>query len=75
MHTYVEVFKTNVEHAKEADKVLKVLTSHFPECSFNFDLEDCDNVLRAEGVVENEDIKGVIQLVSATGYQIEVLPG
>ncbi|HEY1040387.1 MAG TPA: hypothetical protein VGF30_13320 [Bacteroidia bacterium] len=45
----VEVFKTSVETRKTADELLQMLHSSFPELRLNFDLEDCDNILRAEG--------------------------
>lgn len=45
----VEVFKTNVQEQCQADKLAGVLLRHFPDCRINFDLEDCDKVLRVEG--------------------------
>ncbi len=72
---YVEVFKTNVQHVKEARKLLAVLQAHFPDCSFNFDLEDCNKILRAQGKRVVQDTSNLIQIVAATGHQIEVLPG
>jgi hypothetical protein len=45
----VEVFKTNVQESCEADKLVHILLRHFPDCKINFDLEDCDKVLRVEG--------------------------
>ena len=71
---YIEVFKTNIQEAEEADKLLEVLLSHFPECSFNFDLDDCDKILRAKGrsVIHNK--RSVIDLVASSGHQIEILP-
>jgi hypothetical protein len=45
----VEVFKTDVEKEYEAEGILKKLSEHYPECRINFDLDDCDNILRVEG--------------------------
>jgi len=45
----VEVFKTNVQEQCQADELVSVLLRHFPDCRINFDLEDCDKVLRVEG--------------------------
>jgi len=44
----VEIFKTDVEKGKEAI-LLAALANIFPHCRINFDLEDCDRVLRVEG--------------------------
>jgi hypothetical protein len=72
-YIYVEVFKTSVEHSNEAKELLKILQTHFPECSFNFDLDDCDRILRAQGVRILQEVSCVIQVVAATGHRIEVL--
>lgn len=45
----VEVFKTNVEDAEQADIILRKLNIHFPAYRINFDLADCDRILRVEG--------------------------
>lgn len=47
--TMVEVFKTNVEEPVVADNLIGLLRQHFPGSRINFDLEDCDRVLRVEG--------------------------
>lgn len=44
----VEVFKTNVQERNEATKIIQTLLEHFPNHIINFDLEDCDNILRIE---------------------------
>jgi hypothetical protein len=44
----VEIFKTNVKNKRLADKVLKTLHANLPGYLFNFDLEDCDRILRAQ---------------------------
>jgi hypothetical protein len=41
----VEVFKTNVGNQRTANH-LKLLLERLPACKINFDLEDCDNILR-----------------------------
>ena len=45
----VEVFKTNVKKAGEARRMISALLHHFPDKKINFDLNDCDKVLRVEG--------------------------
>lgn len=62
----VEIFKTNVQ--KEADKnyVTAVIQSQFPEYKINFDLEDCDKILRVEGT--GLESKNIIDYVNCMGY-------
>ena len=45
----VEVFKTNVEEIVQAKKIIELLLEHFPGNRINFDLHDCDKILRVEG--------------------------
>jgi len=45
----IEVFKTNVMQAQQAKKIIDLLLCYFPDCKINFDLEDCDKILRVEG--------------------------
>lgn len=44
----VEVFKTNVITKQQAEKIIKTLQILLPLAKINFDLEDCDNILRIE---------------------------
>jgi tRNA G26 N,N-dimethylase Trm1 len=67
----VEVYKTNVKHKRQARRLLDVLSKQFPMFSINFDLEDCDKILRVEG----KDIpqEKIAKLVTENGYQCNVL--
>ena len=67
----VEVFKTNVIEADEARQVIHELLAHFPEARINFDLEDCDKVLRVEN--SSIDVEKTVTVVNVIGYQCEVL--
>jgi len=44
----IEVFKTNVQEISQANKIVAVLLEHFPGSRINFDMHDCDKVLRVE---------------------------
>lgn len=67
----VEVFKTNVTDAFTAEKLLGVLRRCLPGSRINFDLTDCDRVLRVEASVPSgERIK---QIVAENGYRCEEL--
>jgi hypothetical protein len=45
----IEVFKTDVNDEREAKMVVEMLLQSFPGSRINFDLQDCDRVLRVEG--------------------------
>lgn len=45
----VEVFKTNVQEVARANQIVEQLLERFPSYRVNFDLEDCDKILRIEG--------------------------
>jgi len=62
----IEVFKTNVYEAEKAQELISVLLQHFPGSRINFDLEDCDKVLRVEG--RNFTAGRVMELVNENGY-------
>ena len=67
----VEIFKTNVQEFSEAQKLVALLRRHFPESKINFDLDDCDKVLRVEG--NNLRIEKVMTLVKEKGFLCKVL--
>ncbi|WP_343696864.1 hypothetical protein [Flavobacterium sp.] len=62
----VEIFKTNV--IKESDKnyITAVIQNQFPDYKINFDLEDCDKILRVEGVELQCDT--IVDYVNCLGY-------
>ena len=67
----IEVFKTNVQEFSEAQKLVALLRKHFPNSKINFDLDDCDKVLRVEG--NNLRIEKVMTLVMEKGFLCKVL--
>jgi hypothetical protein len=67
----VEVFKTNVQKKKQSKMLLCILSEAFPSFKINFDLSDCDKVLRVEG--DNMEAFRVMLLVREHGYACEVL--
>ena len=67
----VEVFRTNVRHKRQAKLLLNILSRQFPLFRINFDLEDCDKILRVEG--ENVRHDKIATLVTENGYQCNVL--
>jgi len=67
----VEVFKTNVHRVEMAEQLVSTLRVRFPFSKINFDLEDCDRILRVEG--NDVCIKTIIELISAHGFECKVL--
>jgi len=58
----VEVFKTDVQKKAQSKMLLCVLSEVFPSFKINFDLSDCDKVLRVEG--DNVEASGIMVLVT-----------
>ena len=67
----VEVFKTNVQKKAQSKMLLCILSQAFPSFKINFDLLDCDKVLRVEG--DNIKILRIVMLVKEYGFKCEVL--
>jgi hypothetical protein len=67
----VEVFKTNITDKTIADEVIHELQMVFPKGLINFDLDDCDNILR----IENENVipDFVSEVLMRKGFICEVL--
>ena len=57
----VEVFKTSISNAHDAIQMLEILHGFFPTYHFNFDLHDCDNILRVEASEVNHE--GVTEIL------------
>jgi len=67
----VEVFKTNVDQPEHSEMLIDQLISHIPNSDINFDLEDCDKILRIEA--ESVSNQLIIEILHQNGYQAEVL--
>jgi len=67
----VLVFKTNVNSSSKVKRVAPKLNKLFPNSKWNFDLEDCDRILRFES---DNDIKTeIIILMRILGFDCEAL--
>lgn len=67
----VEVYKTDVTTMELASSIVHRLLAAFPLHRINFDLHDCDNILRVEGdTICNETI---ISILNAHGCECHVL--
>ena len=67
----VEVFKTNVQKKAQSKMLLSILSEAFPSLKINFDLSDCDKVLRVEG--DNMEALPIMILVKEYGFTCEIL--
>lgn len=67
----IEVFKTNVRKTTESRILLRALAAAFPASRINFDLSDCDRVLRVEG--DDVEAHRVMVLVEEHGFRCEML--
>ncbi|MBS1916123.1 MAG: hypothetical protein JST87_07590 [Bacteroidetes bacterium] len=67
----IEVFKTNVQRTSQAKRIITILHEHLPNSRINFDLEDCDKVLRIDSPrIINADI---ITMLEQNGFFCEEL--
>lgn len=67
----VEVFKTNIQDKDVADTIIRELSLHLPSSIINFDLSDCDHILRIE---HGENIiEKVNQVFKHSNYFCEIL--
>ncbi len=69
----VEIFKTNVNNKKQAGKVLKTLNARLPAYLFNFDLDDCDRILRVKSSGQPIETVHIIKLVEDQQVEISLL--
>ena len=67
----VEVFKTNVGSIRDANYIVQRLAEEFPDYKINFDLSDCDRILRIQGnqILERR----IITLMTSLNHTCEVL--
>ena len=67
----VEIFKTNIRSIHKAKLIIQKLAEEFPAHKINFDLDDCDKILRVQG--KNILHEKIINVVTALNYRCEIL--
>ncbi|HET9487079.1 MAG TPA: hypothetical protein VFO54_06580 [Chryseosolibacter sp.] len=70
----VEVFKTNVKDADQARMLVEQIHATFGNYQANFDLEDCDRILRVvcrDGLIQTALL---MSMVRNSGFHAEILP-
>ena len=69
----VLVFTTSVSAPHLVDSVKPLLSSRPEIEEWNFDLEDCDKILRIDSPTENSEL--LIRLFNENGFECEELTG
>lgn len=69
----VEVFKTDVLEKEQAQKVLDQLHLKFQNYCANFDLDDCDRILRVESKMGKIQPTHLLLFLEESGVRAEVL--
>jgi hypothetical protein len=62
----VEIFKTNVRRKADTNYIITFLKSLFPDYKVNFDLEDCDKILRVEA--DKIDCINIVKSLNYMGF-------
>lgn len=70
----VEVFRTNVQDTQHAKMLVHTIQESFGHYQVNFDLEDCDKILRVKCTDDTVDADALIELLRDFGFIAEVLP-
>ena len=70
----IEVFKTDVNEKDHARMLVDRIHKAFSHCRANFDLEDCDRILRVKGITGEEETWQIVSLVKSFGWHVEILP-
>jgi hypothetical protein len=71
--TMIEVFKSNVRDPGQAKKLVELIHQTFQGYEANFDLEDCDKVLRVKSRSDRVKPTVLIELLKRRGFYAEVM--
>jgi hypothetical protein len=67
----ISVFKTSVTNTKEIETLKLQLDIQLEFAKWNFDLEDCDNILRIDSI--NEIAQQTIKILKDHGFDCQEL--
>lgn len=70
----VEVFKTNVKDRDQAKMLVDRIHQTFNGYTANFDLDDCDKILRVKSLEGCIEATLLVDLLLNSGFHAEVLP-
>ena len=69
----IEVFKTDVNSRDAASRLANQIRHTFEDYQVNFDLEDCDRILRVKTGKEIIQSARIIALIESHGFHAEIL--
>ncbi len=69
----VEVYSTDIINEWQADFIVDRLHEKYPNYKINFDLEDCDNILRVEGSGLSAHVEDICAILKSFGFSANVL--
>lgn len=69
----VEVFKTNVNDPRQANHLVELIHKYFTGYQANFDLWDCDNILRIKTPEEPVHSSALINFLQELGCDAMLL--
>jgi hypothetical protein len=70
----IEVFKTNVVDPAHAKMLVDKIHHNFNYYKANFDLQDCDNILRIKSFTGHVQPTLLIHFLQEQGVDAEILP-
>lgn len=66
----IEVFATDFQDQTQSEPIRIEILKYYPNLKIHFDLEDCDKVLRVEGIFSTFKIKRIIR---SKGYKCKTM--
>jgi hypothetical protein len=69
----IEVFKTNISEKHLAERILDEIHKANTAYEANFDLQDCDRILRVKALFGKVNADPIINLISELGYKASIL--
>jgi hypothetical protein len=70
----IEVFKTNITHEGHSTIILNSIHQQFKHYTANFDLDDCDHILRVNCTTGPVDVASLQLFLGEHGCIAEILP-
>lgn len=67
----IEVFTTDIVAVQKAEQVLEKMQHFLPGTRINFDIEDCDHILRIEG--QDFCVTEILQWLKCQGVMANLL--
>ncbi len=68
----IEIFKTNVQNKAQVRRIVYSLKEQFTQATINFDLNDCDKILRVQGIQES-CMQSIVNKLNDLGFNCEIL--